>query len=63
MAPVSVDLPMFDHPSSSLVPSYGCQGEKDSSFRCCVAGLVVALFVPLVVIVLLALKLLQAYQE
>ena len=61
MAPVSVDLPMFEHPSSSLVP--GSEGEKESSFRCCVAGLVVALFVPLVVIVLLVLKLLQAYQE
>ena len=63
MAPVSVNLPMFDHPSSSLVPSYGCQGEKDSSFRCCVAGLVVALSIPLFVIVLLVLKLLQFDQE
>ena len=61
MAPVSVDLPMFDHPSSSLVPY--SEVEKDNSFRCCVAGLVVALFGPLVVIVLLALKLVQFDHE
>ena len=61
MAPLEVQLPMFEHPTSSLIPYY--EEEKDSRMRCCVAALVVALFVPVVVIIFLVLKLVQLSQE
>ena len=62
MAPVDVQLPMFDNPTSPPFPYY-YEEEKDSRMRCCVAALVVALFVPVVVIIFLVLKLVQLSQE
>ena len=64
MPPVDVEMNMFENPTSSLVPyHHDNEQEKDSPIRCCVAALVMALFVPVVVIVLLVLKLVQLNEE